>query len=189
MCYPDDVVRQRPRPRCRHRKEQRRRQIERYRRHNPRQPQRNRQDEIPPIVVIEIASAEPRVIGRHCRRPRHRRKVGQLHRLFAPSPGVPQIGVGGPHQQEAHIGQQKQQLRRRCQPPFPPQPLPQLRPLPPQHDGRGQRHGRHRQPDGGQRVAHRPGADQQPGHQGHQQQPAGPRRQQPPVRQRTQQPP
>ena len=102
---------------------------------------------------------------------------------------MPQVGIGRPYQRKGQIGQQEQRLPGNRQPPFAPQPLPQLPPLPPYHHGRRNGNRQQPQPYRARRITQQPGAGQHPDHPRHQQQPGNPGEQNPPVRQWPQQPP
>ena len=95
-------------------------EVECCRRHNAGHPDEHRREELPPIVVVEVAAAEPRVIRRHNCRPQHRVQIREVHRLLAAAIGMPQVRIRHPHQHERKKRRKKYQLRDHQRCPAPP---------------------------------------------------------------------
>ena len=62
------------------------------------------------VVIIQIAAGEPGVIRREGSALQHGGEIGQVHRLLAALPGVPQVRVPQPDEQESHKESQEQTL-------------------------------------------------------------------------------
>ena len=73
--------------------------------------------ELAEVVVIERAAGEPRVEGRHGAALEDGVEVRHLHRPLPAPGGVPQIGVGEPHEQEREEGEVEDQLAGEHDPP------------------------------------------------------------------------
>ena len=168
----------REREECRHSK------VERDHRLYPRRPDKHSRQELPPVVVVQVAAPEPRVIRWHDRGAQHRVQVREVHRLLAPAIRVPQVRVRHPHQHERQERRNEYQLPNQQHPPAPPHEVADLLPLERKHAKRHSSHQHHGKRDGQPRKRHPLQARQQPHHKPYQQYPQRLAQQVAPVRQR-----
>ena len=123
------VVHNRVRPPQREREERRHSEVIRNHRIYRRSPNEHRRQKLPPVVIVQVAAREPRVIRRHYARAQYRVQIGEVHRLFPAPERMPQVRISHTNQRERQERRQKQQLSRQQNPPAPPNKIRHFPPI------------------------------------------------------------
>ena len=129
--------------------------------------------ELAPVVVVDVAAGEPRIVGRHVARLQDGVEVGHVHGLLAAQVGVPQVGIGHADEDEGEEGGEEDGLARQQGPPSARDKGSDLAQVDGQEDEGRRRDRCHAQPNRRHREGYQLVAGQQPGDKAHEQQPEG----------------